>query len=145
MRRFTMLAACLGLGLVFALPPEPAGARERRETAAQRGAAGPQAKPQRGHASFYAERFHGKRMANGKRFHRNSASAASRTLPLGTRARVRNLENGRTAVVTIEDRGPFKRGRVLDVSPRVATQLGMREQGTAMVEIVPLGGRQDPG
>jgi rare lipoprotein A len=51
---------------------------------------------------------------------------------------VRNLENGRTAVVSIQDRGPFARGRVLDVSPQVAKELGMREQGTVMVEIVPL-------
>ncbi|HEY8611248.1 MAG TPA: septal ring lytic transglycosylase RlpA family protein [Roseomonas sp.] len=93
---------------------------------------------QRGRASFYSSRFHGRRMANGKRFNRHSNSAASRTLPLGTQAQVKNLENGRTAVVVIQDRGPHLRGRVLDVSPRTADMLGMREQGTALVEITPL-------
>ncbi|MBO1075477.1 septal ring lytic transglycosylase RlpA family protein (plasmid) [Roseomonas marmotae] len=95
-------------------------------------------RPQRGRASFYGRQFHGRRMANGKPFNRFSNSAASRTLPLGTEARVRNLENGRTALVVIQDRGPRTRSRVLDVSPHTASQLGMREQGTAMVEITPL-------
>jgi rare lipoprotein A len=92
---------------------------------------------QRGRASFYANRFHGQRMANGERFDRQSNSAASRTLPLGTRAQVRNLDNGRTATVVIDDRGPHSRSRVLDVSPAVANRLGMRQSGTARVEIVP--------
>lgn len=77
-------------------------------------------------------------MADGQRFNRHSNAAASRTLPLGTKARVRNLENGRTAMVVIQDRGPRARSRVLDVSPQTAAQLGMREQGTAIVEITPL-------
>ncbi|UFN48005.1 septal ring lytic transglycosylase RlpA family protein [Roseomonas sp. OT10] len=126
--------------LCLATLSTPAAAREtRREAGLQ---ARPEAtrpiRPQRGQASFYSPRFHGRRMANGERFDRHGATAASRTLPLGTRVRVRNLANGRTAVVTITDRGPHGRGRVLDVSPRTAAQLGMREAGVAMVEIVPV-------
>lgn len=126
--------------LCLAALSAPAQAREaRREAGAQaRTEAARHVRPQRGQASFYGTRFHGRRMANGERFDRHGATAASKTLPLGSRVRVRNLENGRTAVVTITDRGPHRRGRVLDVSPRTAEQLGMREQGVAMVEIVPL-------
>jgi rare lipoprotein A len=93
---------------------------------------------QRGEASFYHPSLHGRRMANGERFDARSNSAASRTLPLGTVARVRNLETGQIAIVEIEDRGPFARGRVLDVSPRTAERLGMKHDGVAPVEIAPI-------
>ena len=79
-------------------------------------------------------------MANGETFDQQSDSAASKTLPLGTKAQVRNLENGRTAVVTIEDRGPFVSGRVIDVSKQTAAHLDMTEDGTAPVEVRPLSG-----
>jgi rare lipoprotein A len=91
-----------------------------------------------GEASYYGPQFHGRRMANGERFDRNSNSAAHRSLPLGTTARVTNLENGRSEVVEIEDRGPYARGRVIDVSPRTAERLGMKEEGTAPVRVTPL-------
>lgn len=95
---------------------------------------------QRGQASFYhPERFEGRPMANGDRFESESNAAAHRTLPLGTVAEVTNLQNGETRRVVIEDRGPFVRGRILDVSPRTAEELGMREQGTAPVEVRPVG------
>jgi rare lipoprotein A len=77
-------------------------------------------------------------MANGERFDPNSNSAAHKTLPLGTVARVTNLENGRSTVVRVEDRGPFVRGRVIDVSPRTARRLEMKEEGTARVAVTPL-------
>lgn len=95
-------------------------------------------RPQRGEASFYHDRFHGREMANGETFRQNSDSAASLTLPLGSRAQVRNLENGRTAEVTIEDRGPYAKGRVIDLSKGTARQLNMTEDGTAPVEVRPL-------
>ena len=100
---------------------------------------------QRGLASHYGGRFHGRRMANGERFSRHSNSAASRTLPLGTIARVTNLRNGRTAQVEIEDRGPYGRGRILDVSPRTAELLGMPRGGTAPVEVAPIAMPQRDG
>lgn len=93
---------------------------------------------QRGRASYYAAKFNGRRMANGARFNPNSNVAAHRTLPLGTRAQVTNLENGRTTEVRVEDRGPYVGGRLIDVTPRAAEQLGMKEQGTAPVEVRPI-------
>ena len=97
-----------------------------------------QARPQRGTASFYAPKFNGRRMANGRRFDARSNSAAHRTLPLGTTAQVTNLENGRTATVKVEDRGPYARNRVIDLSPKTAQDLGMRDQGTAPVVVTPV-------
>jgi rare lipoprotein A len=99
-----------------------------------------QPRAQRGEASYYhPERFEGRPMANGDRFQSESNAAAHRTLPLGTVAEVTNLENGQTRTVVIEDRGPFARGRILDVSPRTADELGMRQDGTAPVEVRPVG------
>jgi rare lipoprotein A len=135
------IATWLALGLILGLsnlPPAMARERQRDHVSKPSIHVSQALRPQRGRASFYANRFHGRRMANGRRFDRNSNAAASRSLPLGTQAHIRNLENGRTTLVTIQDRGPALRNRVLDVSPSTATQLGMREQGTAMVEITPL-------
>jgi len=94
--------------------------------------------PQRGEASYYHPSLQGRPMANGERFDAQSNSAASRSLPLGTTARVTNLRNGRTATVEVEDRGPYARRRILDVSPRTAEQLDMRRNGTARVEVAPI-------
>jgi rare lipoprotein A len=93
---------------------------------------------QRGKASYYHPNLHGRTMANGEKFDASSASAASRTLPLGTVARVTNLATGQEAIVEIDDRGPFIRGRVIDVSPRTAEALGMKEAGVVPVEVAPI-------
>jgi rare lipoprotein A len=96
-------------------------------------------KPQVGKASIYSHRFAGKRMANGERMDPRSASAASKTLPLGTKARVTNLETGRSALVSIDDRGPFVPGRIVDVTPATAAEIGLsHKEGLAHVEVVPL-------
>jgi rare lipoprotein A len=101
---------------------------------------------QRGQASFYhPERFTGRPMANGEPFDPGSNSAAHRTLPLGTVAEVTNLRNGESRTVVIEDRGPYVRGRIIDVSPRTADELGMRESGTAPVEVRPIGRQANAG
>ncbi|WP_159999438.1 septal ring lytic transglycosylase RlpA family protein [Roseomonas sp. 18066] len=144
-RAAAMAALSLGLGLVGLVPgAEAKGPRREPHAQSQRQHhAAPRI--QRGRASFYASRFHGRRMANGRRFNRDAAVAASRTLPLGTVARVKNLENGRTAVVTIEDRGPHLRSRVIDLSPGTAAQLGMLRQGVAMVEVTPIRVPDQPG
>jgi rare lipoprotein A len=119
--------------------PVPAAAADRNSPEARaRPGDDTSGRVQRGRASYYSPGLHGRRMANGERFDSRSNSAASRTLPLGTTARVRNLETGRTADVQVEDRGPHARGRILDVSPRTAEQLGMTQEGTAPVEIAPL-------
>jgi rare lipoprotein A len=92
-----------------------------------------------GKASFYASRYSGRTMADGKPMRLYSNNAASLTLPLGTTARVTNLQTGMSAVVTIEDRGPYVRGRIIDLSPATARQIGLaRKQGIAPVEVTPL-------
>lgn len=93
---------------------------------------------QLGKASYYADFFEGRRMANGERYDPDSNVAASRTLPLGTTARVTNLENGRSAVVVIKDRGPYVDGRIVDLTPRTAERLDMVEAGVVPVEVQPL-------
>ncbi len=91
-----------------------------------------------GLASCYGRRSSGRRMADGTPMKPGSDNAASRTLPLGTRAKVVNLRNGKTAVVTIRDRGPFAKGRIIDLSPFTAKQLGITKAGVAQVEVTPV-------
>ena len=91
-----------------------------------------------GKASFYGRYFDGNKMADGRRFNPATNVAASKTLPIGTTAEVINLENGKSATVTVEDRGPYVRGRMLDVSPKVAETLSMKERGLAQVVVKPI-------
>jgi len=99
-----------------------------------------------GKASFYAKMFHGRKMANGKRMDPRDDNAASKTLPLGTTAKVTNLETGRSAVVTIEDRGPYVKGRIVDLSPATAQSIGItRQNGLANVEVTPIAVPQPDG
>jgi len=96
--------------------------------------------PQRGVAAIYdAQRFTGRPMANGQRFHPEHPVAAHRHLPFGTVAEVTNLRNGRSTTVTISDRGPFTPGRIIDLSPRSARELGF--SGITQVEVRPLAPR----
>jgi rare lipoprotein A len=92
-----------------------------------------------GSASWYGELFHGRRTANGEIYDMDRLSAAHPTLPLPVYARVTNLNNGRSLVVRINDRGPFARDRVIDLSRRSAELLGFRNQGTATVRVKYLG------
>lgn len=133
---------------------EPAAPSSREATAAStqradrpmadagtKAKAKPKAVPKRqvGKASFYGREFFGRKMANGRRMDPNNDNAASRTLPLGTKALVTNLDTGKSAVVTIEDRGPYVDGRIVDLSPATAEKIGLeRKQGLAPVEVVPL-------
>jgi rare lipoprotein A len=82
-------------------------------------------------------------MANGARFNPNSNMAASRTLPLGTIAKVTNLQNGRSALVQVGDRGPRVHRRIMDVAPKVADQLGMKKAGEVPVVITPIASQTD--
>ena len=88
-----------------------------------------------GLASWYGERFQGKRTASGEPFNMQELTAAHRTLPFGTRVRVRNLDNGREVVVRINDRGPFNGRRVIDLSRAAATALGMVKSGVVKVQV----------
>jgi peptidoglycan lytic transglycosylase len=97
------------------------------------------AKPRIGKASFYAKFFGGRKMADGTPMDLNGDNAASRTLPLGTKARVTNLQTGQSALVTIRDRGPYLHGRIVDLSPATAREIGITERmGLAMVEVAPI-------
>ncbi len=92
-----------------------------------------------GTATWYGARAHGNRTANGERFDRNALTAAHRTLPFNTTARVVNLENGRAVVVRITDRGPQAwTGRDIDLSEAAARELGMIRSGVARVRIEPM-------
>ena len=90
---------------------------------------------ERGMASWYGPGFDGRRTASGERFDLRQLTAAHRTLPFGSMVQVRSLNNDRRVIVRINDRGPFSRGRVLDLSQEAASQLGMIGQGTHQVEL----------
>ncbi|CAE6730570.1 septal ring lytic transglycosylase RlpA family protein [Paraburkholderia aspalathi] len=88
-----------------------------------------------GRASWYGRGFHGRRTANGERFDMHALTAAHRTLPLGSYVRVTNPATSRSVVVRINDRGPYARGRIIDLSMAAAAALDMRHAGTARVQI----------
>ena len=128
-------AASVGSMLLTASPSDAMNA-PATQAAAQLDRSG---KKQVGKASFYASRYAGKTMADGTPMRLYSNNAASVTLPLGTVAKVTNLQTGRSAVVTIEDRGPYVSGRIIDLSPATARRIGLdRKQGVAPVEVAPL-------
>ena len=92
-----------------------------------------------GKASFYAHMFAGRKMADGTPMEPTANNAASLTLPLGTTAKVTNLDTGKTAVVTIRDRGPYVAGRIVDLSPATAREIGLdKRKGLARVEVAPI-------
>jgi rare lipoprotein A len=92
-----------------------------------------------GIASVYAHRFSGKKMADGTRMDPHDDNAASKTLPLGTEAKVTNLKTGRSATVTIQDRGPYVKGRIVDLSPGTAEKIGITpKEGVTRVEVAPI-------
>lgn len=88
-----------------------------------------------GVASWYGAKFHGNRTANGEIYNMNLFTAAHKTLPMPTKARVTNLENGRSIIVRVNDRGPFVNGRIIDVSRASAEALGFALKGTARVRV----------
>jgi rare lipoprotein A len=94
----------------------------------------------RGSASYYAAKFDGRRTASGERFDNAAMTAAHRSLPFGTLVRVTNPATGKSVVVRINDRGPFTRGRMIDVSRAAAEQLGLIAPGHAMVEVAVIEG-----
>ena len=99
-----------------------------------------------GKASFYARKFFGRTMADGTPMQPDGDNAASKTLPLGTKARVTNLETGQSAVVTIQDRGPYVKGRIVDLSPATAEQIGLTPKaGITRVEVAPIAVPQPDG
>ncbi len=114
------------------LPPEPPphGRRLAEDRSGRK---------QAGKASVYARSFQGRRMADGHRFDQRAHSAASKTLPIGTVAKVTNLENGKTAVVTVEDHGPFVDDRTVDLPRSSAAEIGIGARGgVAPVVVAPV-------
>src|SRR5215510_16394152 len=88
-----------------------------------------------GTASWYGPGFHGHETASGERFNQHALTAAHRTLPLGTEAKVTNLATGQSVLVTINDRGPYVKGRYLDLSRAAAKQIGLTKRGVTKVRI----------
>jgi rare lipoprotein A len=126
-------------GVALARPHTPSAHVARHEGVDHSG------RKQTGRASYYAPRFANRRMADGARFNPNADMAASRTLPFGTTAKVTNLNNGRSALVQVQDRGPRAHDRIMDVTPTVADQLGMKTAGTVPVVIAPIAVPQPNG
>ena len=109
------------------------------KTDPQRGAKGAAAEKmavlERGRASWYGPGFHGRKTANGERFDMNELTAAHKTLPFGTRVLVRNPSTGKEVAVRINDRGPFAKGRIIDLSRAAAKELGVLGHGHVAVEL----------
>lgn len=90
---------------------------------------------QTGKASYYADKFNGRKTASGVTFRNSKKIAAHKTLPFGTKVKVTNLSNGRSTKVVIQDRGPHVAGRIIDLSKKSAKKIGMLEQGVGNVKI----------
>jgi rare lipoprotein A len=88
-----------------------------------------------GKASYYADKFAGRKTASGEIFRQRKRTAAHKTLPFGTKVKVKNLDNGRSVKVKINDRGPFVAGRIIDLSKKAARKINMVNAGTANVEV----------
>ena len=91
--------------------------------------------PQKGYASYYGDKFHGRKTASGERYHKDSFTAAHRTLPFGTMVKVTNIKRGLSVVVRVNDRGPYIRSRKIDLSRAAAKQIGMIGVGVVYVTI----------
>jgi rare lipoprotein A (peptidoglycan hydrolase) len=121
-------AGLLGVAAIGFFHPSDFGSKEGE-------AAGPIVYRQHGMASWYGPGFHGRKTASGERFNQNERTAAHRQLPLGSEVTVTNLENGKSVEVEINDRGPYVKGRRIDLSKAAAREIGMHEDGTARVRI----------
>lgn len=153
LRPALLWALAIGLTVRLAAPlwaadaPREPAAGSSRASSKEPVRLSPQAKPQLdrsgrrriGKASFYAAMFAGRKMADGSPMEPSGNNAASRTLPLGTTARVTNLETGEAAVVTIRDRGPYVAGRIVNLSPATARAIGLdRRAGVTRVDVAPI-------
>lgn len=132
-----LLAAYMGVVITGPEPYRMAGSQTAERTALREAERGDSL---RGVASWYGAELHGRPTASGEPFDMDDLTAAHLTLPLGTRAQVTNLDNGRTVVVRINDRGPFSGHRMIDLSRAAAREIGMLAAGSAEVEVTPLGG-----
>ena len=90
---------------------------------------------QTGKASYYADKFNGRKTASGQKFRNSKLTAAHKTLPFGTKIKVTNLDNGRSVKVEVNDRGPFVAGRIVDLSKKAARRIDMIDKGVGNVKI----------
>lgn len=125
LKRLRLASIAVALGLLPVLATDDAAHAQRAQAVFV----------QHGIASWYGPGFHGRKTASGERFNQNDLTAAHRKLPLGTKATVTNLRNGKTIVVEINDRGPYARGRILDLSKAAADRLGMKSAGTTPIRL----------
>jgi rare lipoprotein A len=116
------LAAGVWIAVLIGCGTRPDGIREPRYEAV-------------GLASYYGARFHGRRTASGERYDMHDLTAAHPVLEFGSRVEVTNLKNGRTVRVRINDRGPFRRGRIIDLSYAAAKRIGMLARGVVRVRV----------
>lgn len=140
MLRPVAVASC-GLALLIAGWTTATSASARASSSTQRAK---KTKVEEGLASWYGPGFHGKATASGETYDMNALTAAHRTLPLGTLVQVKNLENGRTLVARINDRGPASRERIVDLSQAAAQALGIDRTGVAKVRLTVVGGPGTP-
>ncbi|MFO1152659.1 MAG: septal ring lytic transglycosylase RlpA family protein [Rhodospirillales bacterium] len=126
LKRLKWAGIAAALALVPALTTDDAAHAQR---------AGTPVFVQSGVASWYGPGFHGRKTASGERFNQYQMTAAHKRLPLGTVATVTNLKNGKSVQVEINDRGPYVRGRIIDLSKAAADHLGMRNSGTTPVRL----------
>jgi rare lipoprotein A (peptidoglycan hydrolase) len=122
-----LLAATVMLMLAVG-PAKLAAGKSKRDS-------GGRAFVQTGEATWYGKQFHGQRTASGETFNTYDLTAAHRTLPFGTMVKVTNLENGKSVIVRINDRGPFVRGRIIDLSYAAAREIGLHKSGAARVRL----------
>ncbi len=123
---WTIIALAICLVAFAQVSPSRAGERAQRWTTAY---------DRIGQASWYGRRFHGRRTASGEIYNMHGLTAAHRSLPFATPVRVTNLQNGLSIIVRVTDRGPFSRGRIIDLSLAGAHALGLIERGVATVRV----------
>lgn len=126
--KYIFMAAVVGLGVMAA--PVQAGSQEQHRDVPACAVTGVISN---GKASWYGPGFHGHKTANGEKFNMYAMTAAHKTLPLGTLIKVVNKDNGEELVVRINDRGPYVKGRILDLSRGAAKRLGFDEEGVTRV------------
>ena len=126
----------IGVGIAFLINGCTRSLSQRRPSPSRAASAAHHPQPdQIGRASWYGPGFHGRRTASGERYDQNGLTAAHRTLPLGSEVHVTNVTNGKSVRVRSNDRGPFVRGRVIDLSQGAAKQLGIIRRGTERVRV----------
>ena len=141
-----LLACAFAAGAAQSVAPARAGDGAAAQKATPPGRPDLSGRKRVGKASFYAKKFAGRKMADGTRMDPRDDNAASKTLPLGTKARVTNLDTGQSATVTIQDRGPYVPGRIVDLSPATAQKIGLTHAtGVAPVEVAPIAVPQPDG